>query len=41
MSKEEKTVMKHEAKIPRYHEYVEKEEAKKVGTVYATLSCES
>ena len=28
--KEEKSVIKYESKIPRYHEYVEKEESRKV-----------
>ena len=30
VNKDEKTVIKHEAKIPRYHEHVQKEEARKV-----------
>ena len=30
VNKDEKTVIKHEAKLPRYHEHVQKEEARKV-----------
>ena len=30
VNKDDKTVIKHEAKIPRYHEHVQREEARKV-----------
>ena len=36
--KDDKSMIKHESRIPRYHEYVEKEEAKKVSlNLYAKV----